>query len=45
MYNEVGDEQLGLTIGNDIILHYNDLEAQDEYKNKVKFNASINDGR
>lgn len=45
VYNEVGDEQLGLTVGSDILLHYNDLEAQEEYKNNVQFNSSIDDGQ
>lgn len=45
VYNDAGDEQLGLTVGNDIVLHYNDMEAKEDFKNMVKFNTSINDGR
>jgi len=45
IYNEAGDEQLGLTVGSDVLLQYNDQEAHEEYKSEIKFNASINDGR
>lgn len=45
IYNEAGDEQLGLTVGSDVLLHYNDQEAHEDYKSEIKFNASINDGR
>lgn len=45
VYNEAGDEQLGLTVGSDVLLQYNDRESREEYKSKIKFNAVINDGR
>lgn len=45
VYNEAGDEQLGLTVGYDIVLLYNGMETQEEYKSQVKFNTTVNDGR
>lgn len=45
VYNEAGDEQLGLTVGNNIVLHYNGIEIQEEHTSKITFNTSINDGR
>lgn len=43
VYNEAGDEQFGLTVGNDIVLLYAD--TLEEHNNKVKFNTRVNDGR
>lgn len=45
VYDEAGDEQLGLTVGTDVVLQYNDREAPEELKYKVKFNVGVDDGR
>jgi len=45
VYDRAGNEQLGLTVGSDIALQYNDLEALEERLTKVKFNTSVNDGQ
>jgi hypothetical protein len=45
VYSESGNEQLGLTVANEIVLSYNDVEVQEEHKSNIKFNTNINDGR